>query len=197
MRMGLVARHAELAMDTSFQGHFLIASPTLGDPNFFRTVVLIIQHDESGALGLVINHPLHTTVGETWNRISDIPYENDAPLYLGGPCESPLMVLHCLEEAGKIEVLPGIYFTAEADDLNELVRDQSSPVKFFAGSAGWTNGQLETEVSDGDWLVMPSLADQRFSRVEDQWRVLTRLIARLAAVPDLNPKLIPPDPSVN
>lgn len=184
-------------MDTSLQGHFLVASPTLGDPNFFRAVVLIIEHDESGALGLVINRPLHTTIGETWNRISDIRYENDSPLYMGGPCESPLMVLHCLEDAGKIEVLPGIFFTAEADDLNDLVRDRCMPVKFFAGSSGWTHGQLEAEISEGDWLVMPAMAEQIFNGVEDQWRVLTRLIARQATVPDLDPKLIPPDPSVN
>ena len=71
----------------SLQGHLLVASPKLVDPNFFHTVVLLVQHNQEGALGLVLNRPLQTTVQEMWQEVGESQCEVDQPLHQGGPCE--------------------------------------------------------------------------------------------------------------
>src|SRR5205814_2997514 len=78
----------------SLQGQLLIASPKLFDPNFFRSVVLLVQHTENGALGLILNHPLEMTIANAWEQVSEMPCEATGVLHQGGPCDGPLMVLH-------------------------------------------------------------------------------------------------------
>jgi len=78
----------------SLQGHLLIASPTLLDPNFRKSVVLLVQHNEEGAMGLVLNRPTETKLCEAWTQVAETDCASDASLNLGGPCEGPLMALH-------------------------------------------------------------------------------------------------------
>src|SRR3982751_5237695 len=100
----------------SLKGHLLISSPRLMDPNFVRTVVLMVQHGEEGALGLILNRPLQATVRDVCEKVLETPCEIEAPLHQGGPCEGPLMVLHTDADGGiggEVEVMPGVHFTAE------------------------------------------------------------------------------------
>src|SRR5262245_13301244 len=105
----------------SFRGHLLIAAPSLVDPNFNRTVVLIIEHGDQGTLGLVLNRPSDTTVTELWSQIGNEPCSNERPLYMGGPVEGPLMALHRHESLGDNAVVDGVYFSVQKDNLTELV----------------------------------------------------------------------------
>src|SRR5208282_6015778 len=97
--------YAKVTMEV-LQGRLLIASPRLVDPNFFRSIVLLVQHSEDGALGLILNRQLKISVRSAWAQISQSVCQADGFLYQGGPCDGPLMVLHTIEEFSQHQVLP-------------------------------------------------------------------------------------------
>src|ERR1700748_1927959 len=105
----------------SLQGYLLVASPKLLDPNFSRSVVLIVQHNDEGALGLVLNRPLDTTIDMVWDQVSQVPCLRDDPLHQGGPCEGTLMVLHGDPSLSPVQVLPGVYFNTEKESVEQLI----------------------------------------------------------------------------
>jgi putative transcriptional regulator len=183
-------------MESPLKGKVLVASPTLLDPNFAQAIVLIVQHDENGAMGLVLNRPLETTVQEAWTQVSAVPYPNESPLYQGGPCEGPLMVVHRDAARAQIELCNGIYLSSDADAVKALVSDDAGPLKFFVGYSGWSALQLESELAEGAWQVAEMPAGEVFETSEDLW---VRLIknARRQVRPAVDPKFFPPDPSMN
>ena len=178
----------------------LIASPKLmDDPNFHRTVVLIVQHNEQGALGLILNRPLETTIDMVWDQVSEAPCLTDAPLHQGGPCEGALMVLHGDMSLSEMQIVEGVYFTTEKESIEQLAAGDSDerPVRFYVGYSGWSATQLEGELQSGAWLVVPAVADHVFENVTDLWDTLRRRATLSAAYPWLKPGDIPDDPSVN
>ena len=181
----------------SLQGQLLVASPKLIDPNFFKSVVLIVQHGDGGALGLILNRALDITVQTAWGQVSEGDCEVDGQIHQGGPCEGPLMVLHEDESLGQLEVVPGVHFSTERDSIEELVSRNHCQMKFFVGYAGWSPGQLEGEIEEGSWLTAAARGDEVFSVDDDQWDAAMKRIARANAIPFIDPKLIPPDPSLN
>ena len=184
----------------SLQGHLLVASPKLTDPNFFRSVVLIVQHNDDGALGLVLNRPLEPTIDSVWDQVSETPCLADGHLHRGGPCDGPLMVLHTDPNQSQIEVLPDVHFTTEKDGVEQLVADpEGRQIKFFLGYAGWGAGQLEGELAEGSWVTMKATTEQIFLENADdaQWDRLRRVIAMATTFPWIDPRFVPDDPSVN
>ncbi len=187
-------------MDSPLKGKVLIASAQLLDPNFAKTVVLVVQHDENGAMGLVINRALQTSVREAWTQVSSVPYPNDDPLFQGGPCDGPLIVLHCEAIHGQMEVFDGIWLSSDAGSVKALVSSATEPTKFFVGYAGWSPQQLESELSEGAWTVAEIESRAVLSTPEKMWEFLqhqARRGGRGNLRPAVDPKLIPPDPSVN
>jgi putative transcriptional regulator len=183
-------------MESMLKGKVLVASPQLLAPIFAKTVVLIVQHYEKGALGLVLNRPLETTVGEAWTQVSAVPYPNEDPLFQGGPCEGPLIVVHQDAKRGQMEIGDGAYLSSDADMVRELVSEASEPAKFFVGYSGWTAKQLEAELAEGAWLVAPIASEQIFSTPVGLWDSMIKQ-SRQRVVPAVDPKRIPSDPSVN
>lgn len=182
----------------SRQGQILLASPEMDDPHFRKAVVLLIQHGPEGALGLILNRTLDFSIQEAWAAIAS---EADCPrhdaLRFGGPCDGPLMALHRQPEYGQFDVLPSLYFTTDRDHLSELVMLPEMPIRFFAGYSGWGGGQLESELATGSWLLTHADADAVFDSGDDLW---TRLLARVdptLAMLARNPRIVPPDPSLN
>jgi putative transcriptional regulator len=179
---------------TSLQGHLLVAPPQLRDPNFLHTVVLMVQHDQDGALGLVLNRPLETSVAEAVASAVQSPCRCDDHLYQGGPCEGPLMVLHTHPKAGEIEALPGVFFSTQQAKVEWLLENNSGPIKYFAGYSGWGAGQLEAELAAGGWYVLETQGSQVFDGGENQWR---QLVAKIALGRPVNPNVIPEDRRLN
>lgn len=179
------------------QGHFLVASPHMMDPNFARTVVLLIQHDRDGAMGVVINRSIEKTIQELWEEVHEGHCDNRQPLNLGGPVSGPLIALHTDSELGELEVVPGLFFTAEKGHLEQLVQQEGLRLKMFIGHSGWGNGQLENELRQGVWLTVPASLEDFFHDEQEVWRSITRKIGKEMLVSMLHIKHVPHDPSSN
>jgi putative transcriptional regulator len=182
-------------MAESLAGQLLLASPALRDPNFIRTVVLIGVHNEEGAMGVVLNRPSAVTVGEAVPQLEQAVGGSD-PVYLGGPVQPrSIVVLAEFEDpapAGLI-VLGRIGFPAHDADIDQL-GEATSRRRVFAGFAGWGEGQLDSEVDQGDWIAQPALPEDVFTALpQELWSsVLERKGGSYALLARM-----PPDPSMN
>jgi len=178
----------------SLAGHFLIAAPRLMDPNFFRTVILMVQRDENGSLGLVLNRPLSVTIKDVCRDALEQDCEIEGVMYQGGPCPGPLMAVHTFDTAAQTLVADGLHFTTEKDRLVLLLHEQPATARFFVNYSGWTAGQLEAELEEGSWLTLPATIEQVFSSTDQLWTKLTKAATLGKWVPL---DRIPDDPSVN
>jgi putative transcriptional regulator len=178
----------------SLAGHFLIASPELVEPSFARTVVLIVQHGEDNALGLIVNRPLETTVREVCEKVLEVECEADGVLFQGGPCEGPLMVLHTDGSRSDVEVKPGVHFSTDREQIEWLLAHDEGPIKYFVGYAGWAAGQLESELERGSWLTLPATVEQIFTGGKELW---SKLLTAATLSKWIDPSRIPDDPTVN
>lgn len=178
----------------SLKGKLLIASARLLDPNFLQTVILLLQHDENGAMGVILNRALSITVKEACEPVTDLECAIEAPLHAGGPCDGPLMALHTYREAAENEVLPGVFFAMERSKMEELLRESPTPVKFIANYSGWGSGQLEAEIEEGSWLTLDASKSTIFAPGDDLWAKLT---SHATLSHWVRPELMPDDPSLN
>jgi putative transcriptional regulator len=182
----------------STRGQLLIAGPTLQDPNFQRTVVLVVEHSDEGALGLVLNRPSQTTVGEAIDELQPL-LDTEEPLFIGGPVQqSSLIVLAEFEDADRAAVIAfgdiGVLGAGDVDEADGHVRPRTRRGRAFAGHAGWGPGQLDAELERGDWILEPAQREDAFSLDADGlWQtVLTRkggsyaLVARMPDDPSMN-----------
>jgi len=179
----------------SLAGHFLIASPSILDPNFRRTVVFITAHTEEGAVGVILNRSSEVSVRETVPQLATVT-DPDEPVFVGGPVNpdgvAVLAEFEDPDEAGVV-VLDDVGFVA----LDEALEDSPPQVqrtRVFAGVAGWGPEQLEDEFEREDWIVEPADSDDIFTDdPEGLWSALLRrkggqyeLVARMPLDPSLN-----------
>jgi putative transcriptional regulator len=176
-------------MSETLRGRLLVAAPILHDPNFHRTVVFVAEHNDEGAMGLVLNRPTDTAVGEALPELAALTGEEE-PVYVGGPValESVLAVAELDDPDDASELLVGaVGFVQEPDVPVQRGR-------IFVGYAGWTPGQLEAELEEESWLVLPAEADDLFSDDPDG---LWSSVLRRQGGPYALLSLMPPDPSLN
>jgi putative transcriptional regulator len=185
-------------------GRLLVASPELGEGPFERSVVLVLDHDEAGALGVVINRPTEVEVAEVlpaWQPLASDP----GVLFQGGPV--------ALDSALGLALLPptatdeeplgwrrvvGRLGLVDLDTPPEVLAAELTRLRIFAGYAGWAGGQLEDELAEGAWYVVPATADgafaDAFSTAPDRlWRAVLRrqggdlaMVSTYLADPSLN-----------
>lgn len=156
-------------MFKSLKGHFLISAKHLKDENFFKTVVLMIEHNPEGAMGVVINRPTDLTIYKALQAHFEMP-ETELLLYSGGPVEeNALLIIHNStdhdQEMGA--VLPDVFVGTSADIFDRVVKslngdDPELKFKIFAGYSGWSDGQLEGELERGDWFTTPASSEYVF-----------------------------------
>jgi putative transcriptional regulator len=141
--------------------HFLIAMPSMVDPNFARTLTFICEHNEQGALGLVVNRPIDMTLAALFERLNleaGAPAFRDTPVYFGGPVQTDRgFVLHVPvgEWSSTLRVRGRIGLTTSRDVL-EAVSKGAGPDKLLVtlGYSGWAAGQLEHEILQNAWLTV-------------------------------------------
>ena len=173
----------------SLKGSLLVAAPALHDPNFRRTVILVAEHGDAGAMGVVLNRPSETPVADVVPELAPLAGDAD-PVYVGGPvaADSLLALAEVDDPADAADlVLGAIAFVRDADVPTRRGR-------VFVGYAGWSPGQIEAELDEESWIVVPAEADDVFSDEPDAlWSdVLRRQGGPLALLATM-----PPDPSLN
>jgi len=178
----------------SLRGSLLIAAPGLVDPNFWRTVVLVGEHSEEGALGVVLNRTSETPVDEAVPELAELA-EEMGDVHVGGPVQpSAVVVLADFAEPPDPEalVVDSVGFLpAEVDpeSLGPLRR-----ARVYVGYAGWGPGQLDSELDEGSWIVEPAVADDVFTEEPDD---LWSSVLRRKGGPFTLLAAMPPDPSQN
>jgi putative transcriptional regulator len=181
-------------MDDSLRGKLLVASPALVDPNFARTVALITEHNDEGAMGIVLNRPSETAVQDVVPDLATAAGEG--PIFIGGPVQPQALVVLAEfadpEAAAWIVVADVGFVAAETDhaDLERVIRRG----RVYAGYSGWGAGQLEAELEEEAWIVEPPLPAELFPEdPEALWHdVLERKGGQYALIARM-----PDDPSVN
>lgn len=182
----------------SLKGHLLVAASDLRDPNFVRTITLMVEHNEEGALGLTLNRPTDTELSSVWEQISPQPCGIHDVLYQGGPCEGPLMVLHTQPSLGEQTVIDGIYFTTNEEAVTSLVTAPEGRSRYFVGYAGWSPNQLELELDAGSWLHAPASSDHVFLEDDRHWlRLHHQIRISREGVAPITTAHLPADPSMN
>ena len=180
----------------SLRGQLLIASPAVHDPNFRRTVVLIAEHNEAGAMGVILNRPAEVTVAGAVPELEELA-DHDEAVHLGGPVgESSVTVLAEFADLDAAAMLidDDLGFLGSQADEHEHLADVVNRARVFAGHAGWEAGQLEAEMEEESWIVEPALREDVFTEdPEGLWSSLLRrkggeyvVIATMPDDPTLN-----------
>lgn len=180
-----------MAEQGSLRGRLLVAAPPLVDPNFDRTVVLLVEHGDEGGLGLVLNRRSETTVGDVfpeWRELVCLP----AVVFAGGPVSTDAVIALARRRPGRgvdagddddcfVDVIDGLGTIDLANDPLGVGASLTT-LRVFAGYAGWASGQLEAELVQGAWFVVTMEPGDPFVDTPERlWRdVLRRQRGRLA-----------------
>jgi putative transcriptional regulator len=194
--MGLPSRGYLVRDVASLRGQLLVAGPTLLDPNFHRTVVLVCEHDDEGAMGLVLNRPSPILALQAIPELLGA-LEADACLWIGGPVQTTSVVvladfLDDGEEEG-MEVSGQVGLVLPDSDLDSVAATVHR-ARAFLGYAGWGGGQLDDELERDDWIVTEFRPDDAFT--DDPEALWKRVLGRKGGAYALLATM-PPDPSVN
>jgi putative transcriptional regulator len=185
-------------MPGSTRGRLLVATPPLGDPNFDRTVVYMLEHTDSGAVGVVLNRadePASALADEfdlseldAWEALLAPP----ARIFVGGPVGDDSLIA-LAEGSGRHDdawgPVTGTVGTVDLSVAPDEVADRLTRVRIFRGYAGWSPGQLEAELQVGAWMVFDAIDDDLFTdRPAELWRLVVRRqggrLAWIADAPD-------------
>jgi len=210
----------ELPMRQSYLGQLLVASSTITDPMYANGVCLIVHDDETRVIGVMLNRPIEpqpqafdAILGQTHSekptehpprfsadaakngREASLP-DSDLPspprsLHFGGPLSGPIVALHQIRDYAEAETGDGIYVAAQKQHLVELIRDQNEPFRLIVGHLGWDPEELDAEIADGNWHVIPANVDDVFSSATDMWsgiirRATNSSLVKWIGLPDAN-----------
>jgi putative transcriptional regulator len=178
----------------SWAGRLLVATPGLTDPNFERSVVLLVSHDSTGALGVVLNRATEVTVSDVLPDGWQILAAEPAVVFEGGPVQPEAALCLGRTKPGQKTVPDGFHRVDGMVGTVDLSGDPTrllgcvNEVRVFAGYAGWSAGQLETEVKAGGWFLFDALPGDAFmTRPDDLWQMVLRrqggIIAAVAVFP--------------
>jgi len=182
----------------SLTGRLLVATPQLRDPNFERTVVLLVAHEDGGALGVVLNRATEVAVAEVlanWGPLAAEP----AVVFEGGPVQPEAAICLARTRMGVSRVagfnqVSGAVGTIDLSTDSTRIADSVVGVRVFAGYAAWAPGQLEGEISGGSWFVFDALPGDAFvPRPDDLWSLVLRRQGGLTAAGHLPGR---PDPQL-
>lgn len=181
---------------TAAAGRLLLSEPFMMDPNFKRSVILLTEYAEMGAMGFILNHQSDYLLGDV---LPDVSY-SEIPVFTGGPvAANTLHFIHRAPEKieGGIEIAPEIYWGGDFELVKELVSSyqlDQTEIKFFMGYSGWTPEQLDEEIKENSWLVSDKFsADMLFNSNDQQmWKQVVismgQRFAHIANFPE-NPQL--------
>lgn len=173
-----------MLIENSLQHHFLIAMPTFIDSFFYRSVIYICEHNEDGAMGLIINRPTQIMLDELFAHLeinNTSPLAKTTPVLFGGPVQKEQgMIMHDSTDQWKsTKALDDQLFLTTSTDILEAVGTPTGPKNFLItlGYAGWEAGQLEQEIIENTWLTVPANIDILFKLPpEERWEAAGKLL---------------------
>jgi putative transcriptional regulator len=177
------AAPAGAQQDQPANGLFLVAKPTLTDPNFAGTVVLVTQAEDASTVGVIINRPTTLQLSQLLSR--ELPTQNyRGPIYFGGPVMRQVIVSLFRSETvpahAAFHVLKGIYLTLHTENIEKLLADPKARYRLYAGFSGWAPRQLESEFMRDGWFVLPADEATVFrEKSEGLWEELVERALRL------------------
>lgn len=177
----------------SLRGRLIVATPSLPDPNFDHSVVFVLDHDDDGAIAIIVNRPSELTIAESLPEWHDLAAEPSV-VFAGGPVERGALIGLALLGPGAadgwLRVTGQVAVLDLARDPEEVSIDVEL-VRVFAGYAGWGPGQLEAEVEAGAWFVLDAEPEDAFADgPEELWREVLKRQGGLF-------RTFPTDPSTN
>ncbi|REK23311.1 MAG: DUF179 domain-containing protein [Actinobacteria bacterium] len=172
----------------SNRGRLLVASPLLVEPTFYRTVILLLEDNDEGAFGIILNRASNETVAEHLPEWADLAVEPGL-IHVGGPVEPAVGLALAPSHPGVEPVVPGLSLV----DLEQEPVSGIGSIRVYSGYSGWAPGQLDEELEEGAWYVVPAAPDDPFDDPNGQWaRILKRQPGKLAMVASF-----PDDPALN
>jgi len=188
------------SLDDVRPGSLLVAMPSLTDPTFAGTVVFVLDHSDSGTLGVVLGRPSQVEIRDVLPGWCDLAVEPGV-FHVGGPCETDTAL--CLatspsasgSESGPLRRVAGDVYLVDLDSDPDELQEQLTGLRVFAGYAGWSPGQLAGEIAEGAWACVAGRPDDVLSRAAgpELWRaVMGRQTGRLAVL-----STAPADPAAN
>ena len=178
------------------KGRLLISEPSLCDPIFFKSVILITHHTNDESIGLVLNQGTKIQLKQI---INDMPM-GDFPVYIGGPvAKNSVHFIHRIGDKieGSRKIGNGLYFGGEFDNVKELIKENKiskKDIRFFAGYSGWEDNQLKNEIKEQSWILKDSNSKICLEYTDSNlWsRIIKRLDQKYAIWTNM-----PADPSLN
>jgi putative transcriptional regulator len=179
--------HEEFVQELNLAPGLLLSMPQLSDPNFTRAVVLMLDHGDDGSFGLILNHPTPLSVSEVLSSLEvDWCGDSEAVVWSGGPvmptsgwmlhsgCDelaAPSETLdHALEFSGTLRVSDSLYMSTSEENIKILAEAAPERLRFLMGYAGWSEGQLASEMAEGSWLHADINSDILFgASAEEMW----------------------------
>ena len=156
----------------TLKDHFIISLPHMKDPLFEKTVIFICEHDKHGAMGLIINKEINKkdiSLSNQENHKDLIKVLNETKLFIGGPVlTNRILFLHTIKKiADSISISKEVCVSSDIDTLKSIVNTSNNQYKIFLGHSGWSEGQLEREIENGDWLIQKSINSLIFEKKID------------------------------
>jgi putative transcriptional regulator len=180
----------------SFQGQFLVADRGQLDPNFVKTVILVCGHTKRGAFGVIVNRAPEGTARPE-QRNAKRRCSGEARFFRGGPVVGPLMAIHTCAFFGEWQILPGVFLSRRERNVLTLMWRSQFPCRIFRGYVGWGAGQLDREVQQGTWRVVPAAAEEIVAGDGDLWERLGVRASRPQVLSVLNIRHFPTNPLLN
>lgn len=166
---------AQIPPPTSLAGQLLVASPSMGDPRFARTVILMVRHDKDSAFGIVVNRPIGERPLEDLLKMlgeKDATAGGTVRIFAGGPVQPEIgFVIHSSEyrQPGTIDISGRVAMTASREILRDIANNNGPKKSLVAfGYAGWGPGQLESELARRDWAIAPGDSKLIFDEDRDK-----------------------------
>ena len=180
----------------SLLGKMLVATPALHENTFQKTVVLILQHNDKGTFGVVLNRPANDEMREAWeNATGQNPYEQC--VVQGGPIGGPVFAIHQHESIGEVEMPGGLFVSADAQSLRQLTEQVDDRYRIVFGVASWQVGQLQSEIDDGVWYTVNAEPDEIFDDATWMWEKALRRYGEEVTCDVLGMDELPTNPSLN
>ena len=160
------------------KGKLLLSEPFLKDYFFKRSVILMLEHDEFGSMGMIINRETEYYI----NDLVDGFPEFDSKVFLGGPVQTEnIFILHRKGDLinGSQEVIPGLYWGGDFEQIKEMIRIgvlKNTDLRFYLGYSGWSKDQLKNELAENSWIVAEAKKDYLFvDQPKDLWKEILEL----------------------